>query len=73
MADENKTRMGGNQKGGLLKKTLGDSGLPKAANSPSFKEIGQKGIMSKGGSLGAGTAPKRQSLNGFSKGGTVKP
>ena len=69
-------RMGGNQGkpigGG---KSLGQADLPKASNNPQFKPAPQKGIMSKGGSLGAGqdAYPNRGGLKGFQHGGVVKP
>lgn len=85
MADENKTRMGGAQKGGLQKKSLGDTGLPKPQANPSLKPVTQKGIMGKSGSLGgtmngiSGSDTRMtpvkgtHSLKGFSSGGKVQP
>lgn len=51
----------------MFPKGLGDSGLPKAAAKPTLKNVTQKGIMGKGGSLGAGETPKRPALKGFGK------
>lgn len=87
MADENKTRMGGDQKGGLQKKSLGDAGLAKPQANPTLKPVTQKGIMGKSGSLGGGMngtsgggnghrmTPVKgtHSLKGFSNGGKVQP
>jgi hypothetical protein len=79
-------RMSELQKGnGLAKKGLGDTGLPKAKDSPTLKPVTQKGIMSKSGSLGMSTSstgttgsPRmtdgmKHVLKGFTNGGKVQP
>lgn len=52
---------------GFLKKNLQSDGQAKATSKPALKPMSQKGIMGKGGSLGAGTDLPRPKLKGFGK------
>lgn len=58
---------------GFLKKSVSDSGLPKAACKPAMKNISAKGIAGKSGSIAGGEPKSPGTIKGFTKGGTVKP
>ncbi len=74
------TRMGNGGKGGVVKTTLGDTGLPKPKDNPALKHMPQKGILSKsgngGGSLavnnGAGASYSNGNPGGLSAGDAPK-